>query len=91
MRRHAIHEQCIVGFVWGVSIKGIEMMKIKKDYESPTLSLRRIELESGFCGASAEVTNPNKDNGRIEEHSINAGFGGDFSGSEWDTDPTTTK
>ena len=67
------------------------MMKIKKDYESPSLSLRRIELESGFCGASAEVTNPNKDNGRIEEHSINAGFGGDFSGSEWDTDPTTTK
>ena len=66
-------------------------MKIKKDYESPTLSLRRIELESGFCGASAEVTNPNKDNGRIEEHSINAGFGGDFSGSEWDTYPTTTK
>lgn len=66
-------------------------MKIKKDYESPSLSLRRIELESGFCGASAEVTNPNKDNGRIEEHSINAGFGGDFSGSEWDTDPTTTK
>ena len=63
-------------------------MKIKKVYESPSLSLRRIELESGFCGASSEVTNPNKDNGRIEEHSINAGFGGDFSGSEWDADPT---
>ena len=67
------------------------MMRIKKDYESPSLSLRRIEMESGFCSASAEVTNPNKDSGRIDEHSINTGFGGDFSGSEWDTDPTTKK
>lgn len=64
------------------------MMRIKKDYESPSLSLRRIEMESGFCSASAEVTNPNKDSGKIDEHSINTGFGGDFSGSEWDTDPT---
>ena len=66
------------------------MMRIKKDYESPSLSLRRIELESGFCGASSEVTNPDNANGRIGEHSINTDFGGDFSGigSEWDTDPT---
>ena len=63
-------------------------MKIKKDYESPSLSLRRIELESGFSGPSAEVTNPSKDNLRIEEHSINTDFGGDFSGGKWDTDPT---
>ena len=67
------------------------MMRIKKDYESPSLSLRRIEMESGFCNASAEVTNPDNANGRIDEHSINDGFGGDFSGSEWDTDPTTKK
>ena len=67
------------------------MMRIKKDYESPSLSLRRIEMESGFCNASAEVTNPDNANGRIDEHSINAGFGGDFSGSEWDTDPTIKK
>ena len=64
------------------------MMRIKKDYESPSLSLRRIEMESGFCSASAEVTNPDNANGRINEHSINDGFGGDFS-SGWDTDPTT--
>ena len=65
-------------------------MKIKKVYESPSLSLRRIELESGFCGASSEVTNPDNANGRIGEHAINTDFGGDFSGigSEWDTDPT---
>ena len=55
------------------------MMKIKKDYESPSLSLRRIELESGFCGASSEVTNPDKTSGRIED---------DFSESGWDTAPT---
>ena len=64
------------------------MMRIKKDYESPSLSLRRIEMESGFCSASADVTNPDKASGRIDEHSINDGFGGDFSGSKWDTDPT---
>ena len=64
------------------------MMRIKKDYESPSLSLRRIEMESGFCNASATVTNPDNANGRIHEHSINDGFGGDFSKSEWDTDPT---
>ena len=64
------------------------MMRIKKDYESPSLSLRRIEMESGFCNASAEVSNPDKTSGRIDEHSINTDFGGDFSGSKWDTDPT---
>ena len=65
------------------------MMRIKKDYESPSLSLRRIEMESGFCNASAEVTNPDDSkSGRIDDHLINAGFGGDFSESGWDTDPT---
>ena len=62
------------------------MMRIKKDYESPSLSLRRIEMESGFCSASATVTNPKS--AGIDEHSINTDFGGDFS-SGWDTDPTT--
>ena len=47
-----------------------------------------VEVESAFCGASSEVTNPDKASGRIDEHSINDGFGGDFSGSEWDTNPT---
>lgn len=47
-----------------------------------------VEVESAFCGSSSEVTNPNKDSGRIDEHSINDGFGGNFSESGWDTDPT---
>ena len=63
----------------------------KKKYETPSVSLSRIEVENSIFSASAEVTNPDKTSGRIEEHSINAGFGGDFSGSEWDTDPTTKK
>lgn len=63
------------------------MMRIKKDYESPSLSLRRIEMESGFCNASAQVTNPGPESAGINEHSINTGFGGDFSESSWDTVP----
>lgn len=51
-----------------------------------------VEVESAFCGSSSVVTNPDNANGRISEHSINIGFGGDFSesGSEsgWDIDPT---
>ena len=47
-----------------------------------------VEVESAFCGASSEVTNPGPKSAGIEEHSIYDGFGGDFSGSEWDTNPT---
>ena len=49
-----------------------------------------VEVESAFCGASSEVTNPGPTPAEINEHSINTGFGGDFSESGWDTDPTTT-
>ena len=51
-----------------------------------------VEVESAFCGSSSEVTNPGPTPAGINEHSINDGFGGDFSesGSEsgWDIDPT---
>lgn len=51
-----------------------------------------VEVESAFCGSSSNVTNPDNANGRIDEHSTNTGFGGDFSGlgseSGWDIDPT---
>ena len=67
------------------------MMKMKKEYETPLLSVCRVEMESGFCSASAEVSNPGPKSAGIDEHSINTGFGGDFSESGWDTDPTTTK
>lgn len=59
----------------------------RHEYLSPRTSRSRIEVESAFCGASSEVTNPDNANGRIDEHSINNGFGGDFSESGWDIDP----
>ena len=62
--------------------------KTKKHYESPSTKCTLVEMEAGLCAASMEVTNPDKTNGRINEHSVNTGFGGDFSGNEWDTNPT---
>ena len=58
----------------------------RKNYLSPSTFRSRIEVESAFCGASSEVTNPDNANGRIGEQSINTGFGGDFSESGWDTE-----
>lgn len=63
---------------------------MKKVYETPFTTHVRVEMESQLCKASSEVTNPDKTSGRIDEHSINDGFGGDFSGAAWDTDPTTS-
>lgn len=57
-----------------------------KSYESPETKRTQVELEGNFC-SSVVVKNPNKENGRIEEHSKNSGFDGDFSGSEWDSKP----
>lgn len=61
-----------------------EQMK-RTVYEAPETRLFRIEMEGNFC-ASAEVENPNTDNGRIDEHEVNTGFtpSGNFSTSEWD-------
>lgn len=59
----------------------------KKMYETPSTKRSLVEMEAGLCAASVEV-NPDKTNGGINEHSVNTGFGGDFSGNEWDTDPT---
>ena len=64
---------------------------MKKVYETPFTTHVRVEMESQLCAASSEVTNPNKEDvGRIDEQQTNTGFGGDFSGSSWDTDPTTS-
>lgn len=61
---------------------------MKKVYETPFTTHVRVEMESQLCAGSSEVTNPNKDSGRIDEQSTNKDFAGDFSGSEWETDPT---
>ena len=61
-------------------------------YEAPVTERFQVELEGSFCG-SADVQNPNTDNGRIDDHEINAGFGGTnaetgadlgFSSDGWD-------
>lgn len=45
-----------------------------------------VELEDGFCAASADVQNPKEDYGRINAHEVNTDFSADFSGTtEWDT------
>ena len=62
--------------------------KMKKPYESPSTQCTLVEMEAGLCAASMTVTNPDNANGRITEHSVNTGFGGDFSEKEWDTNPT---
>ena len=33
-------------------------MKMKKDYETPLISLRRVELEQGFMAASVVTEDP---------------------------------
>ena len=60
---------------------------MKKVYETPFTTHVRVEMDSQLCAASSTVTNPNKASGRIEDQSINTDFGGDFSGSKWDTNP----
>ena len=57
-------------------------------YEAPVTELFRVELEGNFMAGSADVKNPNADNGRIEEHQVETGFtGGDFSNTGWDAEP----
>ena len=56
----------------------------KKKYETPYVSLSRIEVENSICSASAEITNPNEDSGRIDEHKTNTDFKGDFGDTGWD-------
>lgn len=60
------------------------MKEVRKKYEIPSMERNLVELEDGFCAASAEVKNPNADNGRIESHEVNTDFKLDFSGDKWD-------
>ena len=49
--------------------------------------MRIVELEQGFMNASANVQNPDENNGRIEEHQINQDFGFTFDDNDWDRQP----
>lgn len=58
--------------------------KERAKYESPQTTETIVSLESGICAASADVQNPNEDNGRIEEHQVNTDFNYSFNDQGWD-------
>ena len=58
----------------------------RTDYETLAMEEIIVEMENGFLGGSADVQNPNNDQGRINAHEVNTDFtGGDFSNTGWDT------
>lgn len=58
--------------------------KEKEKYESPLTKKTTVSLENGICAASADVRNPNKENGKIQEHPVNTDFDYDFNNQGWD-------
>lgn len=59
-------------------------MEQKSKYVAPSTRRVTVELEQGFMNASADVQNPNADNGRIEEHKVNSDFDFTFTDQDWD-------
>ena len=60
------------------------MEKKKKHYESPDIKVTQVELESSICSGSIDIQNPNSDQGRIQEHTINTDFSSDsFNSVGW--------
>ena len=53
-------------------------------YEAPRTEHFHIELEGAFCAGSAEVRNPDTNNGRIDEQEINTSFTATFESSNWE-------
>ena len=51
------------------------MKEQKRKYDRPLMERVLVELEDGFCAGSANVQNPNTDNGRINAHDVNMDFG----------------
>lgn len=49
------------------------------DYEALAMEEIVVEMENGFLAGSADVENPDKEYGRIENHDINMDFDVDFS------------
>lgn len=58
--------------------------KERAKYESPQTTETIVSLESGICAASADIKNPNEDNGQIEEHQVNTDFNYSFNDQGWD-------
>lgn len=55
-------------------------MNMKKDYEMPRVSLRRVELEQGFMAASKEAIKDENVNVTIDKQEGDR----DFTITEWD-------
>ena len=53
------------------------MKEERKKYEIPSMKRNLVELEDGFCAASANVQNGPKQAG-IEEHKVNTNFTFDY-------------
>jgi hypothetical protein len=53
-------------------------------YEAPRTERLQVQLEAAFCAGSADVENPNKETGKIEEHQTNQDFSADFGSTNWD-------
>lgn len=54
-------------------------------YEAPRTARIQVEMEGGFICSSADVENPNRETGKIEEHQTNQDFSADFGNTEWDS------
>ena len=55
-------------------------MNMKKDYEMPRVSLRRVELEQGFMAASKEEIKDTQVDVTIEKQTSDDGF----TNEDWD-------
>ena len=62
------------------------MKEQKRKYDRPLMERVLVELEDGFCAASANVQNPNEDYGKINAQEVNQDFSNaaDFSNDSWD-------
>ena len=62
------------------------MKEERKKYEIPSMERNLVELEDGFCAASAEVQNGSEKQAGINAHKVNDDFSkaADFSTGSWD-------
>ena len=60
------------------------MKEERKKYERPSMKRSLVELEDGFCVASADIENGSTQQAGIKSHSVNEGFEVDFSSGSWD-------
>lgn len=68
------------------------MRKQKMAYESPEISVTKVELESPICSGSVEFAGPDNKGITIKNQSYAEGSeANDFSKESWDIQTTTTE